>query len=169
MKAYDRVYPSYLRPSLQHFEFLQSLISTLCALFFRNQVRINIDGHFTAPTVQERGLRQGDSLSPFLFNLALGPLLLHIIHDIAITGFIPSCTEVVDLRLALVTHSNFKVPVYADDMCVFLNCTSNFHRVQRHFGNYCRVSNARPHINKAEMLSLNGCPQPEWTYFLRQH
>ncbi|PHZ15889.1 uncharacterized protein RHIMIDRAFT_197349, partial [Rhizopus microsporus ATCC 52813] len=56
-KSYDRVHPVYLRYTLEFFGFPQTLINILCALFFQNQTRVNINGHFTAIITQERGLR----------------------------------------------------------------------------------------------------------------
>jgi retron-type reverse transcriptase len=75
----------YLKSVLVAFGFPPILIDSLIHLFFDNQVRININGHFTVH--QRCGLRQGDPLSPLLSNLALEPLLRHIIQEQAIRGF----------------------------------------------------------------------------------
>ncbi|CAO0798585.1 unnamed protein product [Mucor circinelloides] len=50
-------------------------------LFFKTKIVINVNGLMTEPVAQKRGLRQGDSISPVLFNFALEPLLLAILND----------------------------------------------------------------------------------------
>lgn len=84
-KACDRVHPSYLHSVMIHFGFSSVLVGNLCGLFFGNRVRININGHFTNVVHQSRGLRQGNPLSMLLFNMALEPLLRHIIQDTSLT------------------------------------------------------------------------------------
>ncbi|KAG1312260.1 hypothetical protein G6F62_014293 [Rhizopus arrhizus] len=59
-KSYDRVHPSYLRSVLLQFGFPMILVNSLVGLLFGNQVRVNINGHFTDEITQSRGLRQGD-------------------------------------------------------------------------------------------------------------
>ncbi|KAG1135855.1 hypothetical protein G6F37_012845 [Rhizopus arrhizus] len=86
-KAYDRVHPSYLRAVMLKFGFPLVLVNSIIGLFFGNRVRININGHFTNEINQYRGLHQGDPLSPLLFNLALEPLLRHIIQYNSFLGF----------------------------------------------------------------------------------
>ncbi|KAG1572684.1 hypothetical protein G6F47_005257 [Rhizopus delemar] len=84
-KAYDRVRPSYLRSVLLKFGFPTVLVNSLIGLFFSN--RVNSNGHLTEEVTQSRGLRQGDPLSPLLFNLALEPFLRHVLQDTPLFGF----------------------------------------------------------------------------------
>jgi hypothetical protein len=74
-KAYDRVHPQYLKACLDKYGFPQPLVVSIISLFFGTSLCINVNGFLTAPISQDRGLRQGDPLSPLLFNLAIEPLL----------------------------------------------------------------------------------------------
>jgi xanthine/uracil/vitamin C permease (AzgA family) len=57
---------------MEQFGIPQSITTCITTLFFSTQIQINVNGHITTqPLQQQRGLRQGDPLSPLLFNIAL--------------------------------------------------------------------------------------------------
>ncbi|EIE89887.1 hypothetical protein RO3G_14598 [Rhizopus delemar RA 99-880] len=86
-KAYDRVHPAYLCKALHHFGFPPSIVQSLSTLFFNTGLHINVNGFLSTPVLQHRGLRQGDLISPVLFNLAFEPLLRRILSDPHFSGF----------------------------------------------------------------------------------
>ncbi|KAG1135747.1 hypothetical protein G6F37_012566 [Rhizopus arrhizus] len=161
-KAYDRVHPTYLCQTMLSFGFPESFVHSIGNLFFGNEVRINVNGYFTDLVQQQRGLRQGDPLSPLLFNLALEPFLRHVIQDSSFTGFVPTASD--DLPPDCVP-STLKVLAYADDVCVLLHSFEDYHRLQHHLDRYGLVSNAKVNIHKTEAFSLDGRPYPEWVEF----
>jgi hypothetical protein len=163
-KAYDRVHPSYLRAVMRKFGFPLVLVNSIIGLFFGNRVRININGHFTNEINQYRGLRQGDPLSPLLFNLALEPLLRHIIQDNSFLGF-----SFASLSSNIYPPPALKVLAYADDVCVFLSSPEDFVRVQYHLHIYGQVFNAKVNLSKTEAFFLNGYASPSWQQMLLQH
>ncbi|SAL96025.1 hypothetical protein, partial, partial [Absidia glauca] len=85
-KAYDRVHPQYIQAIMEHIGLPKRLVDTLIALFFSTKVHVSINGWLAAPFQQGRGLRQGDPLSPLLFNIAFEPLLRSILCNHAIQG-----------------------------------------------------------------------------------
>ncbi|KAG1438913.1 hypothetical protein G6F56_012474 [Rhizopus delemar] len=87
-KAYDRVHPTYLRLCLQHFGLSQRLTDCITSLFFNTSLCVNVNGFISTPFDQGRGLRQGDPLSPLLFNLVLEPLLRTIYATSSLPGFV---------------------------------------------------------------------------------
>ncbi|KAG1040050.1 hypothetical protein G6F43_012369 [Rhizopus delemar] len=163
-KAYDRVHPSYLRSVLLKFGFPTVLVNSLIRLFFGNRVRVNINGHLTEEVTQSRGLRQGDPLSPLLFNLALEPFLRHVLQDTSLFGF---------SFLPLPADPNpppaLKVLAYADDVCVFLSSHADFLRLQHHLQTYGQVSNAKVNLSKTEAIFLSGKSSNQWQQILAQH
>jgi hypothetical protein len=87
-KAYDRINPEYLAQIMEEFGIPQSITTCITTLFFSTEVQINVNGHITSqPLQQQRGLRQGDPLSPLLFNIAFDPFLRCINQDPNFTGF----------------------------------------------------------------------------------
>lgn len=87
-KAYDRIHPNYLRAVMSRFNLPTNIIHSWLTLFFSTRIHININGHISASTItQQRGIRQGDPISPLLFNFAFDPFLRSIQNDPQLTGF----------------------------------------------------------------------------------
>ncbi|KAG1325508.1 hypothetical protein G6F62_008512 [Rhizopus arrhizus] len=163
-KAYDRVHPSYLRSVLLQFGFPMILVNSLVGLFFGNRVRVNINGHFTDEVTQSRGLRQGDPLSPLLFNLALEPFLRHVLQDTSLIGF-----SFLPVSVDPTPPPALKVLAYADDVCVFLSSPTDFLRLQHHLQTYGQVSIAKVNLSKTEAIFLSGKSSNQWQQLLTQH
>lgn len=157
-KAYDRVHPQYLEKVLEKYGFSSKFTRCIIQLFFSNKVQVNVNGYYTDDVIQSRGLRQGDPLSPILFNLVLEPLILHIQQDVALTGF---------QYTVLQEHPrSIKTLAYADDLCVLLNSPDEFWRLQQHLDQYSAVSNALFNKSKTEAFALSGTINTEWTQTL---
>ena len=71
-------------------------------------VRVLVDGFRTKPVPINKGVRQGDPLSLYLFLLAVEPLVATINHDTRIEG------------LGKGRKRNVKCPSYADDLTLTL-------------------------------------------------
>ncbi|KAG0934661.1 hypothetical protein G6F30_009715 [Rhizopus arrhizus] len=165
-KAYDRVHPDYLRQVLLRFGFPQTFVDSILGLFFGTQLRLNVNGFLSNPVHQRRGLRQGDPISPLLFNLAFEPLLRRTLSDSTYQGYsLPRsprspCSEPV------------KLLAYADDVLFLLNDPSDLTSLQEHLSLYSRASNARVNFHKTEALSLSGArldPDSVWHTPLLSH
>lgn len=151
-KAYDRVHPEYLNRVLKHFGFPAGTIQCISNLFFKTNLRLNINGHLSQPVPQLRGLRQGDPLSPILFNLAFGPFLRQVLHDPSFIGYnLPRSLS----APSTLTHT-VKVLAYADDVACFLNSPSDLNILNRHLETYSATSNARINFHKTEAFALSG-------------
>lgn len=123
---------------------------------------VNVNGFFTSAVYQERGIRQGDPLSPLLFNLALEPFLLSIIQDSEFQGYnvkdaLHPPPPVLDSSLPAI-----KCLAYADDVCVLMKDEQDLNRLRFHMGRYAAVSNAKFNEDKSEAFSLNGRRSAFW-------
>jgi endonuclease/exonuclease/phosphatase family metal-dependent hydrolase len=157
-KAYDRVHPKYLEQVLLRFGFPSTLVDSLLGLFFGTSLRLNVNGFLSDPVPQLRGLRQGDPISPVLFNLAFEPFLRGILADPSFSGFsLPSAP-----RYPLVNTpdppEDVKLLAYADDVICLLNDPLDLEVLQSHLHRYSRASNAQVNLHKTQALSLSGKP-----------
>ncbi|CAO3600825.1 unnamed protein product [Absidia cylindrospora] len=164
-KAYDRVHPLYLQKTMLAMGFPPAFVHSIQSLFFGNKVQININGYFTNDIIQQRGLRQGDPLSPLLFNIALEPFLLSIAQDHTFQGYPFGCDPMTAHR----PPPNIKFLAYADDICVFLSTPTDFTRLQHHMTAYTQVSNAHFNQHKTEAFSLSGTQDDDWQRILESH
>ncbi|CEP08896.1 hypothetical protein [Parasitella parasitica] len=161
-KAYDRVNAVYLGAVLERFGFPDRFVSCINQLFFGNAMFVNINGFFTAGVHQERGIRQGDPLSPLLFDLALEPFLLSILQDPQFCGFNVTDGCVPPPLVNSVAVPTIKCLAYADDVCVLLRDPSDLARLQAHMDRYAAVSNAKFNKDKSEAFALDGRHSPSW-------
>lgn len=193
-KAYDRIHFDYLKSCMRAFNIPSTIIHSITSLFSNTMIQVNVNGFLTAPFQQLRGLRQGDPLSPLLFNIAFDPLLRSIHNSTDIQGFdlqreaIPRfhnqdqqlITSFNNLNIHESTNtntsadpplSNFSVKIiaYADDTLVTLRTQDDFHHLQTILSKYMNASNALLNYNKTQALSLSGASHPIWQAFLQDH
>lgn len=168
-KAYDRVHPGYLRGVLLHFGFPDSLITSLSRLFFGTQVHISINGHLGKPFQQGRGLRQGDPLSPLLFNLVFEPLLRSILasplQGVTLAPLrLQSGSQYTTRMLQRITPAPppLKLLSYADDLEVFLSHPREWAILMDLLKCYGAASNAKVNLSKTILMSLSGKHYIEW-------
>ncbi|KAG2192841.1 hypothetical protein INT47_012370 [Mucor saturninus] len=170
-KAYDRVHPDYLRNVLLRFGFPLTLVYCL-----------------GMPIPQSRGLRQGDPLSPLLFNLAFEPLLRSILSCSGLSGVslgggavssavssavcplvlpvwidTPSSSDRDFISQSVVNPpSPVKLLSYADDLEVFLTGPGEWPVLKSLLDCCGLASNAKVNLSKTVLVSLSGVGHTEW-------
>lgn len=162
-KAYDRVHPQYLQAVLHKFGFPAPCIESISHLFFNTQLSININGYLSKPCHQQRGLRQGDPLSPLLFNLALEPFLRSLLSSSQLRGFdfaIPN-SPLASSHLGSIPPT-LKTLAYADDVLIFVSDPAEIQHIMTIIDHYCKASNAKLNHQKSMVVALNGRVSPEW-------
>ena len=101
-KAFDSVGHNFIFATLNKFGFGSDFIQWIKTLFKNSQSCVMNNGNSTGYFNLERGTRQGDPLSPYLFILALEILFIQVRRDSSIKGF-------------RIKQFEMKLTVYADD------------------------------------------------------
>lgn len=109
--AFDTVSLKFMHQVLDFFNFGHSIKSWI-KLFYRNiESCVIVNGHMSEWFSLQRGCRQGDALSPYLFILCAEILSILIRNNQSIKG--------------IIVHGNaYKISQYADDTSLFLDGTS---------------------------------------------
>lgn len=142
-KAYDRVNLDYLKKVLLKFGFPKKLVTCIYKLMADNLICININGHLSNVVPKLRGLKQGDPLSPILYNLAFEPFLLVIHNDRQFNGY-------------LMGAQRTKVLCYADDALVFVHNSQDLAQLETYMNIYCSASNSKFNHDKVQAISVSG-------------
>jgi len=108
----------------------------------KGKAKVNFNRHFSDELSIERGVPQGETMSPFLFIIAIDPLLRIIRKDENIKG----------CRFEEKHH--IKTLAYADDIAFISSNKNNLEKMMYHVENYCKASNAEISINKSQLISF---------------
>lgn len=142
-KAYDKITHEYLWRTLEAFNLPPCFINTVKALYHKAKTVVAINGELSEPFTVRRGVRQGDPLSCFLFNLGIEPLACMLRNSDRIRGFaVPGSGE----RLT--------VNLFADDTVVYLSEEDRYDELQKILDKWCSVSGAKFNKEKTEIIPI---------------
>ncbi|KAG1606414.1 hypothetical protein G6F46_013025 [Rhizopus delemar] len=130
-------------------------------------MKVNVNDYLTQPVPLGRGLRQGDPISPLLFNLVMEPLIKSIIQSDRIQGFLPP--NISRPYLDSFTLPLLSVLAYADDLLIFLKDVHDLAEVQQLISCYNRASNAKMNYDETVAFSVSGRPHPHWLPALQSY
>ena len=85
-KAYDTVDWKFLKKILIQFGFHYKIVDCIMTCVTTAKFSININGERKGYFTSGRGLRQGDPISPYLFNLVLEVLTLLMAKNVQHNG-----------------------------------------------------------------------------------
>ncbi|RCH80264.1 hypothetical protein CU098_008004, partial [Rhizopus stolonifer] len=79
-------FPSYPADA-RIFGFPENIVITIFNSLSNNSIKINVNEYFTRVVHKKRGLKQGDPISPVLYNLAFDPFLRSVLEDELMKGY----------------------------------------------------------------------------------
>ena len=106
-QAFDRLEFPYLWKVLEKFKFGERYINMIRTLYVNPSARVNVGGGFSELFDIRRGVRQGDPISPLIFNLSIEPM----------AQLIRSCVRISPITVGDTSHS---ISLYADDTLVYM-------------------------------------------------
>ena len=109
--------------------------------FLKGTSKIIFNGSLSEELKIDRGVPQGETLSPFLFILAIDPLLNTIQNDDSIKGVKTGTRRV-------------KVMAYADDLVLISETKEDLEKMLQHVKTYEKASNAKLNEKKSQLLSF---------------
>ena len=111
-KAFDSLSWEYLKLVLKEYQFGEDFRKWFDILYFESCSTVINNGHFAEFFHLQRGCRQGDPLSPYLFLLAVEPLSMALKLDKNVTGI-------------KIGSKEYKLGQYADDLFLLQDGTKN--------------------------------------------
>ena len=138
--AFSAINIQYLMSVLKQMNFPQVFIQLLRNLFKIRMLKIQVNGRTLTEFRMERGLNQGASLSPFLFSLALTPLV-----------------TLIKYQLAGVTYRQTKLRalVYMDDAIWITRTAGEMQKVLAALHIFQRASNIAINAQKTKILVMD--------------
>ena len=138
-KAFDSVSHRYLFQILKLFGFGDSFCSWVKLLYKGISSCVMNGGHSTGYFEIERGVRQGDPLSPYLFLVAIEILAHAIRRDNGIKGITFGKSEI-------------RQVLYADDMTIFLKDIDSVRRLRYIFESFEQISGLKVNKTKTHLM-----------------
>ena len=141
-KAFNLVERNIIFASLKMFGFGKDFIRWVKTFLNDSQSCAMNNGTSTGYFKLERGMRQGDQLSPYLF-IALETLFIQVKNDSAIRGFHARSVGI-------------KSSAYADDTTFFVKDSHSLHRILKLMGKSHEFSSLKFSVDKCEACWIGG-------------
>jgi hypothetical protein len=143
-KAFDRVDHGYLLEVLRHYGFPSAFVDMVRVIYSGRRSKILVNGHLSSTFHINRGVLQGDPLSPLLFVIALEPmcqlLRQHSKYGIQTGGR---------------THTG---SFFADDSQLYAGNEKCLQRQLALVQSFCDISGFRLNVDKTQILSFAALP-----------
>ena len=141
-KAFDSLAWGFIEKTLRYFEFGENFIKWIKILYTDIESCILNNGFCSERFTIERGVRQGDPLSPYLFILATEILTLNLKNNPDINGIKIDGTE-------------YLSSLYADDSSLFLDDDENtFNCCMRTLNDFAKCSGLKVNLQKTTAIKL---------------
>lgn len=150
-KAFDRLKWDFIRKVLTFFNFPPLWIGIIMSIVSTSSLSILLNGNVTDTFHPTRGIRQGDSLSPYIFILCLEYLSLQISAACEAKDWIPFKLS---RRGPFLSHLFF-----ADDLVLFARATeANCDCITSILDEFCSISGQKVNLSKSRVLFSSNTP-----------
>ena len=136
-KAFDSIEHNFIFSVLKKFGFGPDFVQWIKTMFCNARSCVMNNGNSTGYFSLERGTRQGDPLSPYLFMLVLESLFIQIRADKTIKGFRFRTVEV-------------KLTAYADNTTFLVRDVHSLKHVLKIMHKFEKYSSLRANVDKCE-------------------
>ena len=141
MKAFDRVNWSFMYKIFRAFGFKDTFVKWIQLLYSGAKSIVEVNGFLSDPFHTQRGLRQGDPLSPLLYILIANVFAIFVRSDPKMKG----------IPVHSVMH---KISQYADDTSLAVVGNESIDRPAYHLDFYEKTSGTKANRGKCEGLWL---------------
>ena len=155
-KAYNKLTHHYLRKTLEAFGIPKLFTQTVRALYTNAYTTVVINGVFSSPFKVKRGVRQGDPLSCFLFDIGIEPLACMIRNAEHIKGY-----KILDAKEKLAIN------LFVDDTVLYLSSEDSYKEVQVILDKWCEASGAKFNKEKTEIIPIG--TKAYWEQLIQTH
>ena len=138
-KAFDSIEWDFLYQSLEVFNFGPTLIRWIKTFYNNLSSCVINNGLFSKPFKLERGVRQGDPLSPYLFVVAIEILAISLRTNEHVEGI-------------KIDNDEIKTLLYADDMTVTLANTSSVEIFMQILNDFEKCSGLKMNVSKTKAM-----------------
>ena len=146
-KAFDSLEHNYIFATLARFGFGQEFIQWVRTFLWNGNSCVMNNGVSTGYFNLERGARQGDPLSPYLFILCLETLFIQIRNDKSIRGFKFGKIEI-------------KLTSFADDVTFLVKDTQSLRKILKLIKRYGIFSSLKMNVEKCEACWIGRSDKP---------
>ncbi|KAM9916496.1 hypothetical protein OXX59_009931, partial [Metschnikowia pulcherrima] len=143
-KAFDRISHEYMQAVLKKLGIGDAMVRFMMSLMRDQEAQIYINNCAGVPFKMKCGTRQGNPLSPLIFNLALEPLLFRLQRLRGIT------VKYSGVELAIMKHHAF-----ADDVNIYLGNRSDYAIAASVIENFEKISNSKVNPRKSQLLGFH--------------
>ena len=144
-QAFDAINIKCIIKSLEIFGFGPYFIKWIAILNNQRESCVKNGGYISELFPMGNGVRQGCSISPQLFLLAVEILAQKILQDVNIEGLNPHRGQ-----------KSKKITQYADDVALYLKNLMDLRRSISHLNGFSKFSDLFLNLNKSYALSTNG-------------
>jgi hypothetical protein len=163
-KAFDRVNHLYLFEVLKHFGFGNYFIKMIQLLYTNSTFTIKFNNLLSEKLLFNSGIRQGCSLSGYLYVMCLEPLLNLIRKNPKIPGVLVPGSQYKSIVNTILkndeTNIEIKTLAYADDLCTFVTNTNDEFETYEMFKKYSYASGGKTNDTKTIIFWISNWLDP---------